>query len=50
MINLEIINPITYYSPYGYIQVERNEYSEVDKSMIAFGKKSHKMTGKLKVK
>lgn len=49
MKNLEITNPVTYYSPYGYIQVDENEYSDTEKTMISFTKNNHQMTGSIKV-
>jgi hypothetical protein len=50
MKNIDIPNPVSYYSPYGYIQVDKTEYSDTDKSMIAFTKKNQNITGRLKVK
>jgi len=50
MTNLSIPNPVTFYSTYGYIQVNKNEFSDENMSMISFIKSSHNMTGKIKVK
>lgn len=50
MKNIDIQNPITYYSPYGYIQVDKNEYFYPDTNMVTFHKPMQKMIGTLKVK
>jgi hypothetical protein len=50
MINLHISNPVIYYSLYGYVQVDKNEYSEPEKQMISFKKINQIMTGTTKVK
>ena len=50
MTNLNIPNPVTFYSAYGYIQVNKNEFSDENMTMIPFVKSSQNMTGKIKVK
>jgi len=50
MKNLEIINPVTYYSHYGYIQVDQIEHLDTEKTMVSFTKKNHHMNGRIRVK
>jgi hypothetical protein len=44
----EIANPVTFYSPYGYLEVDKNEY-ESDKLLIHFNKRGYNMYGSLNV-
>ena len=48
MINVDQPIPTIYYSPYGYIEVDKNEINNSDSLLITF-KKSNKMTGKINV-
>jgi hypothetical protein len=44
----EIANPVTFYSLYGYLEVDRNEF-ESDKMMVGFIKPGRNMYGTLNV-
>ena len=49
MINIELINPQIFYSPYGYIEVDKNEYQSREKEIIEFVNKQFKFQGTIKV-
>ena len=49
MINTDMSNPETYYSPYGYIEVSKSEYTDRDKEMIKFRKKQLRLFGTIRV-
>ena len=51
MLNVEeITNGLFIYSPYGYIEVDKDEVSNKDTEMIKFVKKASRMCGTIRVK
>ena len=48
MSNERIINYTTYYSPYGYVEVNRDELSN-DKILISFTKNTNSLIGSINV-
>jgi hypothetical protein len=49
MINTEIQNTTICYSPYGYIEVDKNELTNNDIQLINFTKKINKISGRINV-
>lgn len=49
MINTELSNPEIYYSPYGYIEINKNDFQDAEKEFIPFEKKHCRLRGTLKV-
>ncbi len=50
MNNYDLTNPITFFSPYGYVDVDKADFLDSQKDITTFVKKAHKMNGKIKVK
>jgi hypothetical protein len=44
----EIANPVTFFSPYGYLDVDKNEYLS-DRLLVHFDKKGYNMEGSINV-
>jgi hypothetical protein len=50
MIIPDIQNPIVFFSPYGYLEVDKTDYNNPEKTMIQFTRKKYRMWGTIKVK
>lgn len=50
MINVDNPIPTTYYSVYGYIEVDKNEVNNQELILVSFVRKLHKMTGRVNVR
>jgi hypothetical protein len=49
MINIELVIPQKFYSPYGYVEVDKNDYQNREKETIQFVNKQFKFQGTIKV-
>ncbi len=48
MINTEMSNPEMFYSPYGYIEVDKQEYNDRTKELVRFRKTPYKICGTIR--